>query len=176
MEKGLVHIYHGDGKGKTTCAIGLSIRALGAGYKVIFVQFLKGNMTSELNILRTFENLAVYRCEKDYKFTWLLTEVELQELKKDHTRLLEDVIEACKDERGKLLVILDEICATYDKNLIDREMIYRFIQEKPDNMEIVMTGRNPMDELKVLADYISEIKKEKHPMDMGIGARTGIEV
>lgn len=176
MSKGLVHIYHGDGKGKTTCSIGLSIRALGAGYKVVFVQFLKGGDTSELHILKTFDNMNIFRCEKDYKFTWLLNEEELGELKTDHTELVKDVIECCKGEEEPVLVVFDELCATYDQNLVDRELIYNFIKNKPDNMEIVMTGRNPMQELKDLADYISEVKKEKHPMDEGVSARKGIEI
>lgn len=176
MSKGLVHLYHGDGKGKTTCAIGLSIRALGAGYPVVFAQFLKGGDTSELQVFNQLENIKIFRCEKDYKFTWLLNEEELCELKKDHTELLKEIIEYCKGIEGKVLVVFDELCATYDKNLVDREMIYQFIKNKPEDMEIVMTGRNPMDELKELADYISEIKKERHPMDEGVMARKGIEM
>lgn len=176
MSKGLIHIYHGDGKGKTTCAVGLSIRALGAGYQVVFAQFLKGGVTSELNVLKQLDNLKIFRCEKDYKFTWLLNEEELCELKKDHTELVEEVIDYCKEIEGKVLVVLDELCATYDQNLVDRALIYQFIKNKPEDMEIVMTGRNPMDELKELADYISEIKKERHPMDKGVMARKGIEM
>lgn len=176
MSKGLVHIYHGDGKGKTTCAVGLSIRALGAGYTVIFVQFLKGGDTSELHILKDLDHIEIYRCEKDYKFTWLLDEDELRELKADHTKLVEQVIARCKDIEGNVLVVFDELCATYGKDLVDRTLVYNFIKHKPDQMEIVMTGRNPMDELKELADYISELKKERHPMDQGVTARKGIEV
>lgn len=179
MEKGLIHIYHGDGKGKTTCAIGLAIRALGAGYKVLFVQFLKGNHTSELNVLHTLEGFEIVRCEKDYKFTWLLNEDELQSLKHDHTQMMHGVIKKCFDkskvEGERVLLVLDELCATYKKDLVEKELVLNFLTNKPDNIEVVITGREPEPELIQLADYISEIKKIRHPMDNNIYARKGIE-
>ncbi|MFI3172328.1 MAG: cob(I)yrinic acid a,c-diamide adenosyltransferase [Eubacteriales bacterium] len=177
MDKGLVHIYHGDGKGKTTCAIGLAMRALGAGYRVIFVQFLKGGDTSELKVLEHLERVEVVRAKKDYKFTWLLTEEELGLLKSEHNILLEEAIARCHiqdDER--ILLVLDELCATYEKKLIDQEKVLDFIKNRFDNIEVVITGRNPAKELLDLADYVSEIKKVKHPMEVGIYARKGIEM
>ncbi len=174
MNKGLIHIYHGDGKGKTTCALGLSVRALGAGYKVIFTQFLKGNHTSELEVLKGLEHIKILRCEKDYKFTWLLNQEELQQLKADHTELMKKAIEECGD--GPILLVLDEMCATYKQNLINKELVLNFLKTKKYNIEVVLTGREPEPELLEIADYISEIKKVRHPMDEGIIARTGIEM
>ena len=176
MDKGLIHIYHGDGKGKTTCAVGLSIRALGAGYRVIFAQFLKGGNTSELNILEQLPNLEIIRCEKDYNFTWLLKPEELEALKAEHIELFKMVLHKCQSNDVKILVVLDELCATYELNLIDREMVMGFLKDKSAYVEVVITGRNPVPELLEVADYISEIKKEKHPMDKGIMARKGIEM
>ncbi len=176
MEKGYVHIYHGDGKGKTTSAVGLSIRALGAGYQVIFAQFLKGGVTSELSILSKLNNVTIIRCDKDYKFTWLLSESEKMELKEDHNQLWERIIEAVELSSGQCLLVLDELCATYDLNLIDKREVMDFLNHKPEQLEVVITGRNPAKEMLEIADYISEIKKEKHPMDNGIYARLGIEM
>ena len=176
MEKGLIHIYHGDGKGKTTSAIGLSIRALGAGYKVIFVQFLKGGETSELKVLDQIDDVEIIRCQKEYGFTWELSELETEELKQEHIEIFEKVVEKCKKEDRKVLVVLDEICATYKLALMDKKAVIDFLEHHNDNLEIVMTGRNPEPELIAVADYISEIKKERHPLDAGAGARIGIEI
>ncbi len=172
---GLVHIYHGDGKGKTTSAIGLSIRALGAGFKVIFLQFLKGGKTAELETFAKLDGIEVIRCEKDYKFTWLLSDEEKIELKCDHNELLDKAIALCTNDGTKTLLVLDELCATHRLNLIDTEKVEKFIADRHENLEIVITGREPKDELIALANYISEVKKIKHPMDEGVGARKGIE-
>ena len=179
-EQGLIHLYHGDGKGKTTCGIGLAVRALGAGYHVIFAQFLKGGETSELGVLKALQQLPQYqldilRCEKEYPFTWLLKPEEKVALRDDHNALFQDVVSHCEMETPTL-IILDEMCATYELNLIDRAAVLGFLLHKPDQVEVVLTGRNPLPELVEVADYISEIKKIKHPMDSGIMARVGIEM
>ncbi len=179
-EKGLIHIYHGDGKGKTTCAVGLAMRALGAGYHVVFAQFLKGGETSELAVLQSLQQLPEYsldilRCEKNYPFTWLLKQEEKEALRADHNMLFQTVMAHCESE-GKTLLVLDEMCATYELNLVDQAAVLAFLQHKPVQLEVIITGRNPLPELLEVADYISEIKKIKHPMDAGISARVGIEM
>ncbi len=174
MQKGLIHIYCGDGKGKTTCSIGLLIRALGGGYSVIFTQFLKGSKTSELNILKELKGVKILRVDKKTKFSWEMNGEEKDDLKGDHNELFKRAIAECGAE--KTLLILDEMVGTYAIDLIDREMVLAFLRSKPDNVEVVLTGRNPTQELLELADYVSEIKKIKHPMDKGIMARGGIEI
>lgn len=176
MEKGLVHIYHGDGKGKTTCAVGLAIRALGAGYQVIFAQFLKGGLSSELSILESLKDIEIIRCKKEYGFTWELSEQELKELQKEHNLILEQVLKSCQQTSQKTLVVFDELCATYQLSLLDKEMLIRFIKNRSDNLEVVITGRNPAPELLEVADYISEIQCVRHPMEQGIASRIGIEM
>lgn len=170
--KRLIHIYCGDGKGKTTACIGLTVRAAGADLKVVFTQFLKDNKSSEIRIIKDMPNVEFVPCKQSFGFFWNMTDEEKKEAREVYNELLKEVIE--KSKKADMLV-MDEIIATYNNNLIDREMFLDFLRNKPENLEVVMTGRDPVDELVELADYISEIKKIKHPFDKGINSRVGIE-
>lgn len=174
MEKGYIHIYCGDGKGKTTASLGLAIRAAGSGMKVIIVQFLKGSDTSELKSLALLPNISVIRNTKKFGFFNTMNQEEIAEITKMHTDNFNKAIEKVKHKECDLL-ILDEICATYEKSLIKKELVKDFIKNKPHSLEVVMTGRNPDTFLLKNADYISEIKKIKHPFDHKVSARKGIE-
>lgn len=174
MDKGLIHIYCGDGKGKTTAALGLSLRAAGADFKIYIVQFLKGSDTSELAVLKSLKNVTVIRGNIPKGFTWQLNDEQKLQIYTEHNRIFNELINFCKND-DKTLLVLDEIIGSYDKNLIDRKMVLDFLIHKPANVEVVMTGRNPDKTLINLADYVSEIKKIKHPIDKGITARKGIE-
>ncbi len=174
MKKGLIHIYCGDGKGKTTASIGLAIRALGRGYHVIFLQFLKWQETGEIAILNGLTNATVIRgTDLPHKFTWSLNEQEKSLLLEKHAEIFRKATSLCGSD--KCLLVMDELIGTYDMGLIDREMVLDFLRNKPEGLEVVMTGRNPADELVALADYVSEVRKIKHPMDQGVIARDGIE-
>ena len=174
MEKGLIHIYCGDGKGKTTASIGLAVRALGRGYRVVFLQFLKWQETGEVSVLSSFPGVTVIRgTDLPHKFTWSLNEEERDLLRQKHTEMFEKATLLCSSE--KCLLVMDELVGTYDMDLIDRNMVLEFLQRKPEGLEVAMTGRNPAEELVALADYVSEVRKIKHPMDRGIIARDGIE-
>lgn len=173
-ELGLVHIYTGDGKGKTTSSIGLIIRALGAGLKVVFCQFLKSGKSSELNILKALDNLTYVSKEGVNGFINQLSEREIEKIKNMHNDMLDECIDLCKLGKCDVLV-LDEIMAAINLNVVDYDKVLYFLKNRPDNIEIVMTGRDPKPELIEIADYISEIKKIKHPFDNGINARVGIE-
>ncbi|MDE5946940.1 MAG: cob(I)yrinic acid a,c-diamide adenosyltransferase, partial [Oscillospiraceae bacterium] len=109
---GLIHIYCGDGKGKTTASIGLALRAVGAGMKVHFVQFMKGNHSSELNVLETLPNLTVERCDKNYGFTFNMSQDEKTALIQCHNRLIKNAFNNNCD-----LLILDEFNTAYHYNL-----------------------------------------------------------
>lgn len=170
----MIHIYCGDGKGKTTASIGLIIRALGSGMKVIFLQMLKNSPTSEIKILENLEGLTVLRGKAGKPFTFKMTEGEKELTREIHNENLETAINMIKSENIGMLVI-DECIASYNLNLLDRELLLDFIYNKPRNLELVLTGREPSEELVDRADYVSEIKKIKHPFDKGIGARIGIE-
>jgi len=170
----LIHIYTGDGKGKTTAAVGLTIRYAGSGGKVLFSQFLKDNKSSELCILKKIDEVEVVLCNETFGFYSRMDEETKRKAKEVYSNYFRDIIDMVKKEDIQML-ILDEIIGAYNNNLIEREFLLEFLRNKPDKLEVVMTGRNPQKELVELADYVSEIVKVKHPFDKGISARTGIE-
>ncbi|RDU22971.1 cob(I)yrinic acid a,c-diamide adenosyltransferase [Anaerosacchariphilus polymeriproducens] len=174
MKQGCIHIYCGEGKGKTTASLGLAIRAAGSGMKVIIVQFLKGRKTSELNSLEKLSNIRVIRNSKDFGFFHSLSQEEIHEITAMHTQNLKMAIEKVVSDECDLL-ILDELCAAYGNSLVDKNIVKDFILNKPKQLELVITGRNPDNLFIEHADYISEIKKVKHPYDKKISARKGIE-
>lgn len=171
---GLVHIYCGDGKGKTSASIGLSIRAAGHGLNVLILQLLKTQYTGELNILEKVPNIKVMRGKGVSEFSFNMTDEQKKICTDTHNQNLEKIIEDVKIGSIDLL-ILDEVIGAYNRELLDRALLINFIKAKPPHMELVLTGRNPAPELIELADYVSEIKKVKHPFDNGITARLGIE-
>lgn len=176
MELGLIHIYCGDGKGKTTAAMGLGMRAAGRNKKVLLTQFLKSNKTGELNsIEKLSEFFHVVKGVPAKKFVWNMNEEEKLEVKKEHTNRFREVTKKAIEEEYDLL-ILDEIIATINRDFIMLSEVIDFLKNKPTGLEVVMTGRNPKEELIELADYVSEIKAIKHPYNKGIKSRVGIEI
>ena len=173
----MIHLYCGDGKGKTTAAIGQAVRSAGTGLSVVFSRFLKTERSGELKVLSEIPCVTMIPCRKSCGFYNQMSEEQNIEAKEVYQEVLDRAVsEACrKAEEGDTLLVMDEIIATYGHGLIDREGLLKFLKTKPENLEIVMTGRNPSEELLSLADYVSEIKKVKHPFDQGICARKGIE-
>jgi len=174
-KRGLVHIYTGDGKGKTTAAIGLGVRAAGYGMRVLMLQFLKGRHTGELDAVKKLgDNFLILRHKEIKKFTCDMTEDEINELKTEVRNLFKRAVyeaaSGCWD-----LLILDEIMASVSLGFIGLNEVLQFIKNKPGRLELVMTGRDAPDELISVSDYVSEIKMVKHPMKTGIYARAGIE-
>lgn len=170
----MIHIYCGDGKGKTTAALGLAIRAVGSGMHVNFVQFLKGSDTSELQTLARIPEISVLRCDKDYGFTFQMTDTQKAELTNYHNQMLSEILNQLYTGHKKLLV-LDEFFSAYNYNLLDKELANRLVFTCPEKIELVLTGRNPEQKFIDVADYVSEIQAIKHPYQNGISARHGIE-
>ncbi len=171
---GYLHIYCGDGKGKTTAALGLAVRAAGAGMKVHIVQLLKGSDTAELGVLRGIPGITLARCEKDFGFLWNMTERDKAEITASHNRMLNEGYALARSESADML-ILDEFNAAYANGLLDRKAAEEFLINRPYRAEIVLTGRNPAEIFAEAADYVSEIKCVKHPYKKGVAARKGIE-
>ena len=175
MELGLIHIYCGDGKGKTTAAMGLGMRAVGRDKKVILTQFLKDNETGELNSIEklggNFEVMKGIPVKKFFKF---MSPEEQTATRKEHEERFISVTKRAIDENFDLL-ILDEIIASTNLDLIQLDIVIEFLENKPKGLEVVLTGRNPHERLVELADYVSEIKAVKHPYEKGINSRVGIE-
>jgi cob(I)alamin adenosyltransferase len=174
METGLIHIYTGDGKGKTTAAIGLVVRCVGSGQKVVFTQLMKGNQSSERKILENIEGVYVVPAEKTFGFSWTLSDGGKDDAKAAYTRQFETAVAKAKAEDCRMIVF-DEVMSAYNNDMIDRDVVVSFLKEKPEDLEVVLTGRMPEPELVALADYVSEVKKIKHPYDEGIPSRKGIE-
>ncbi len=173
--KGLVHIYTGGGKGKTTAAIGLGIRAYGRGFKVLMVQFMKGMMTGEIKTLQMLEpGFVLKRGTEVKKFTWQMSPEELDEISKAEQKMFEDIISEVSDSECQML-ILDEIINSVSCGLISTQKVLGFLKNKPDELEVILTGRNAPQELLDFADYVTEMKEVKHPFNKGIPARKGIE-
>ena len=170
--KGLIHIYTGDGKGKTTCALGLSVRAVGSGRKVYFLQFLKSWGSSEHNI--KLEGLTMKTVEDKVKFVFNMDEEEKEENRRLNEQKFLEVTRLVEEE-GYDMLVLDEIIGTIVMEQISLDTVVNFLKNKPERLEVVMTGRDAPKELTDLADYVSEIKKIKHPFDKGMPARKGIE-
>lgn len=159
MEKGLIHIYCGDGKGKTSAAIGLAVRAAGNGMKVLFTRFLKTEDSGELKILDQISRIEVIHLKKSFGFYKTLSEQGKKEMSEMYFRLWKEILVKARKEEYDVLV-MDEFMAAYNYGLIPNEDAITFLKEKPERMEIVLTGRNPDERLIELADYVSEIKKE----------------
>lgn len=170
---GLTHLYFGDGKGKTTSAIGLAVRAAGSGMKVAFVQFMKGCETSEITVLKLLPNICVFRSNVDFGFFSSMSEDEKKHITNIHNSLMDEALEYLGPEG---MLVLDEVTHAINFDLISCERIKDYVEKKPQFIELVMTGRNPKDYLIEAADYVSEIKKIKHPFEKGISARKGIEL
>ena len=174
LNRGLVQIYTGDGKGKTTAALGQGIRSAGYGLNVIMVQFLKGGYTGELTTLEKIENFKVFRFEKERDFVWNLSETEICELKKEIQEGY-NFIKKIVDENLCDVLIIDEIMGELQNKFITLEDVIYLIENKNDSMEIIMTGRNVPKEIINLANLVTEMKMIKHPFEEGINARKGIE-
>jgi len=172
--EGLIHIYTGTGKGKTTAAAGLSIRFAGSGGKVLFTQFLKNDNSSELAVLKQTGNIVFLPSNAYFGFTRSMTPEVKENASRHYNNYFTKILgEVFSNNYG--LLVLDEIIAADNAGLVEHNKLIDFLKNKPDNLEVVLTGRNPSEDLKDMADYISDIVKVKHPFDKGISARTGIE-
>ena len=178
LEKGLVQIYTGDGKGKTTAAFGLALRAAGTGRKVFVYQFLKPES------LETGERKALKQCSLPITVKCLDVEWDMSASPKDAdaiaktqnkiSQLCEQIAEVAKKGEDEV-IILDEIVFCLAKGLAKIDSIKNIIEHKADNVEIVMTGRGATEQLIALADLVTEMKAVRHPFDKGLGPRKGIE-
>lgn len=173
-QRGCIHIYTGDGKGKTTAAVGLAVRFAGNEGDVLFTQFLKDGSSGEIRVLQDTPRITVFSFTENLGFSFRMNEKQKQYAAACYTKYLRQTAEIAEKKKVGLLV-LDEVLDAYNLNFIDHDLLLSFLKNKPEELEVVMTGRNPARELLELADYVSEIRKMKHPFDEGIMARKGIE-
>lgn len=169
---GLIHIYCGDGKGKTTAAVGLTLRSAGAGNRVVFTQFFKDGSSSEISLLRQIPGISVLHTKTVGGFWKCMTTEQQAQASRDYTELFHI---ACERAKNMDLLVLDEVISACNHGTVPEEALLDFLKSKPENLEVVLTGRNPSEALLAQADYVTEMKKIKHPFDRGVLARKGIE-
>lgn len=167
-----IHIYFGDGKGKTTAAIGLAVRYAGTGGKVIFTQFFKDGTSGEVSVLKKIKEIKYLRIEKNFGFTWTMSENEKKEVADEYKNLFDSALSACT---GGELLVLDEILDLIRVDFIDESYVADKILSLGGKREVVITGHSLGERTEEIADYITEMKKIKHPFDRGLSARPGIE-
>lgn len=172
MSRGLIHLYCGDGKGKTTAAVGLAVRCAGAGEKVLFFQFLKGNTSSERRILAGTEGVELIDGMENMKFVWHMTEYEKAEARSFYRRTFAEIASRSAEYD---MIVLDEIIPAVKYDFVTEGELLEFLVHKPERSEVVLTGREPSEKLLAAADYVTEMRKIKHPFDRGIAARKGVE-
>ena len=166
---GLVHIYWGEGKGKTTAAMGLALRALGNHKRVVVVQFLKGAQSGEIPLLERL-GAQILRGKAGTKFVSAMTPNEKAETFALQTAYLQKALDLPCD-----LLILDEAAAAWQLHMVDPDLLKRAVLQKPAEREVVLTGRYPADWMLQVADYSTEMRCCKHPFSKGISAREGVE-
>lgn len=168
--RGLIQIYTGDGKGKTTAALGLALRAGGQGMKVIIIQFIKGDRTCGEHLFAAqYHPFEIVQLNTGDSFTQSLE--ELRSTTEQTLAFAEKTILG----GGYDMVILDEIFVAVNKGLVSTEQVLSLMSKKPESMELILTGRGAPKEIIEQADLVTEMVAVKHPLIKGIKARRGIE-
>ena len=168
--KGLVQVYTGNGKGKTTAALGLAMRAMGQGFKVIMIQFLKGEESGEILFVEQYHPFEIVQINEGSCFQQSDNELRAI-IGKTFSHAQETLMSGQYD-----MVILDEIFIATSKGLLPEEDILRLMRDKPYHVELVLTGRMAPPEIVREADLVTEMLMIKHPFTEGIGQRKGIEL
>ncbi|HVP92810.1 MAG TPA: cob(I)yrinic acid a,c-diamide adenosyltransferase [Acidobacteriota bacterium] len=172
LDRGLVQVYTGNGKGKTSAAFGLALRAIGRGLKVYIIQFIKGGFDyGELYIVDKLPNLELKAFGRGKFITKKPVGKEDIALAEEALALAEKIVKSGEYD----IVILDEINVVLSLRLISLEKVLELIRNKPKQVELVLTGRNAPSEIVEVADLVTEMKEIKHPFNEGYQARKGIE-
>ena len=170
MERtGLLHLYYGDGKGKTTAAMGLALRALGSGKRVAVLQFLKGGQSGEIPLLEQL-GAKLYRGKAGQKFVFQMNDAE-----KAETRTLQNANLAAAMAEPADLLVLDEAGSAWELDMVDKALLQQAVLQRPAGQECVLTAHAAPQWMLDAADYVTEMKCLRHPYQKGIAARKGIE-
>jgi cob(I)alamin adenosyltransferase len=168
--KGLIHVYTGNGKGKTTAALGLALRTVGQGMKVIVIQFVKGNHTCGEHLFASkYHHFDIVQLSTKSRF-----DQTIEELRLTAERTLAFAEETILGGKYNM-VILDEIFIAVRKGLVTTEQVDNLMHKKPEGVELVLTGRGASEEMIQQADLVTEMIAVKHPLSSGVTVRRGIE-
>ena len=177
MQKGCIQLYYGDGKGKTTAAVGQIVRSVGHGFKVLVYQFLKEPNSGEVSVLKSLPGVEYIENEGEIPFMFNLTP-EQQEFYKEKFQKTFNIVREKFFSGEYDLVVLDEVIDAYNLDTVPKEQILEMMDKKPENTELVITGHQygmDISELTKRADYVTNFVKEKHPFVLGMPCRKGIE-
>ena len=177
MQKGCIQLYYGDGKGKTTAAVGQIVRSVGHGFKVLVYQFLKEPNSGEVSVLKSLPGVEYIENEGEIPFMFNLTP-EQQEFYKEKFQKTFNIVREKFFSGEYDLVVLDEVIDAYNLDTVPKEQILEMMDKKPENTELVITGHQygmDISELTKRADYVTNFVKEKPPFDLGMPCRKGIE-
>ena len=173
-EKGLIQVYTGDGKGKSTAAIGQAVRAAGHGFKVGFVSFFKDPEVFGYGEFESLQKLGIRTFLFARRHPHFYKKISLDEVREECLKGIEFVKELFHDQSWDMLV-LDEIDIAVRDGFLREEEVLSLLEAKPEKLELVLTGRGATEKIIEKADLVSEIKEIKHPYEQGIGSREGIE-
>lgn len=168
----MIHLYCGEGKGKTTAAMGLVLRWTGRGGRAVITQFLKGSDSGERLALGVLPGVSLLPVPEKLPFLWDMTAEERQAAGAFARELLWKSGEALS---GDTLLVLDEVCGAVESGLLPEGEVLNLLERLPEGAEVVLTGRDPTPELWNRADYVTEMRAQKHPFERGISARKGVE-
>ena len=171
MEKGCIQIYHGNGKGKTTAAVGLLLRAAGQGFSAGFAQFLKDGSSGECRMLADLPGVTLFPFLPKVPFTFAMTPEQRPDAAAFYAALLDEI----RQRRDLDLVVLDEVLDAVNAGILPETALLDFLKNRPAGQEVVLTGRDPSETLCRMADYITDMRAAKRPYAAGQEARRGVE-
>lgn len=171
----MIHIYYGSGKGKTTAAVGLAERAAGHGIPVLFAQFMKDGSSGEICMLEKNDRIKLLLPGVFYGFFSSMNEQQKCRMSDEYERQLQQAADFAAGCGGRCLVVLDEVLHAVKYGLLDEDRLCEFLSGISDMTEVVLTGAEPSSRLYEAADYVTCMRKEKHPYDRGVRAREGVE-
>lgn len=175
---GLVHIYCGDGKGKTTAAVGSAVRAAGRGKKVLIVRFLKTDDSGEVLALSFIPGITLLPCRRNFGFTWEMSPEKREAAAVYYRGIFANAWSMASGRDGGDafdMLVMDEVLGACKMGFLDEEALIRQIRHKPAGLEVILTGRGPSEPMQACADYITEMANRRHPYEKGVPAREGIE-
>ena len=171
MRQGMTHIYTGDGKGKTTAACGLILRALGHGMNVVLVRFMKPDDSGEISVLQKLANIKIISFGRR---GWVSEDNARAEDRQQAKLALQEIKLAMADSTVDM-VVADELCTAVYLGLLEEAEVLRLMKQRPAQQELVITGHHAGKEMISKADLVTNMQTIKHPYQQGVGAREGIE-